>query len=411
MLQQCVFVLALLVLVTSSLADDLDRDGLDDQQIEQMLLMRHRPILKFMQGERYVPVSVLDFVRHSSLQAWYRSIPQTGCSLGQCGVFTEDQVASNPPLILNGGTPGCVPPVLCYPLDGTSFASDPSPIVRWRLNVNDSYRAPFSSGPTFYNGIYGHVTPVDGNLLLVQYWLLLPMNEAECMSDCGDHEGDWLYLDVYVSEQAPFPLQYIVYHHHGDNNCAPVYVPYFGGPPYNQPPVLLPTDGHPICYIEEQAHEWWPWASGGGECEFAPGCENASHMGNGLTYMVQSVTNVGEWYSPMPGSLEAQLFVLFNGLWGSWGADCEPFNTATPPDSPMVQFFPHPSNWTFLSHGHVNTVGDGSATNPWRTFPLAVASTQAGKKIRIIAGDYTAVGTWSTPITLTATLGSVTLGD
>lgn len=401
-------------------ADDRDGDGLDDAT-EAMLLERHLPVLALEPDERYSPVSILDFVQRSALVAFYRFE-----LFGECNavpsllVYPESQVSADPRIILHGlaGFNPPYPPGVCGVGD-TSFVTAPNPPVRWRLDVNDAFRAPFAGTPQF-DGVYGHVVPTGDGRILIQYWLLFAMNEAECNSDCGDHEGDWLYLDVYVSASDPYHLQSIVYHHHGDSNCAPITVPYPGiplPPPLSGwlfPPVSLPADGHPVCYVEEQAHEWWPWASGGGECDFTYGfgiCENASHYG-GVVRAVTDAINVGEWYAPTPGDIEAELFVLYNGLWGFWGADCEPFNSATPPDSPMVQFFPAPPNWRFLSHGEPqNAVGTGTPTDPWRSFATAANEIGAGQTLRVIAGTYSAVGTWSRPMTITATLGPVTLGQ
>jgi len=400
-------------------ADDRDGDGLDDQSVEQMLLDRHRPTLVFEPDERYHPVSILDFVQHSGLVAFYRIDTGFGCNragVGNAAVYSEAQIAADPLLVLSGLSGFNPPnPQLVCGVGDTSFVTSPNPPARWRLNINDNYRAP-GSGGSFYTGIYGHVVPTGDGRILVQYWLLFPMNEAECTSDCGDHEGDWLYLDVYVSSSPPYSLQSIRYHHHGDGNCPPTVLPYTppqpcGGAAYCFP-VPLPADGHPVCYIEEQAHEWWPWASGGAECGFVPFlCENSSHTGGGLSYTVSSVKNVGEWYAPMPGDLESQLFVLYNGLWGHWGSICSGtrFN---PPDSPMVQFFPWPPSWQFLSHGEpAGATGSGTPTDPWRSFSTAATSIGAGNTLRIISGTYTAVGTWNRPMTITATLAPVTLGQ
>lgn len=405
-----------------AIAQDIDGDGISDET-EAVLITRHLPVLVYEPDERHYPISVSDFVMSSRLLGDMRIPWQDGdtascVSLGGLGLYRvhldQAQLQANPLLALEQvDSPG-------EPCDDqySSFAGSPGDGNLWWLDLDDAWHPGIYPGAdgSAHRGMYAHVVPHESGQILLQYWQLFGFNEAECTSDCGDHEGDWLYLDLYLNPTPPYKLQSIVYHHHGDGNCAPMTLPYTpSGWPWCQfgycSPIALPANGHPICFLEEQAHEWWPFASGGDECEFAPFvCSNASHLGGGLTYQVPFALNVGEWYAPTE-SVEAKLFVLFAGRWGRWGANCEPFNTAEPPDSPMIQFFPAPPAWRFVNAAaQPSQSGDGSARDPWRSLASALANTPDNSTLRILPGNYFAVGTVSRPVTLTAPLGPVTIG-
>lgn len=326
-----------LVVTVSGLAQtppyrDADFDGLDDA-LEHQLLQRHRPILAFEDDERHWPISAERFVANSRLL--WRGDPD------EVVAFTRDQLAADPRLALLGHTRVPNRPSATAGPGGPGFGGvgpgGCSCRTDWFLDLDDTLRSGVYPQPDGrdHEGMYGHVVPVDGERILIQYWQLLPHNDAGQISDCGDHEGDWLYLDAYVSRSTPHQLLELVYHHHGDGNC----------PPTRLTGADLPADGVPTCYIEEQAHEWWPWPSGGGECEFFIGVGNPSHHGNGIVYRVPIVENIGERTAPMPGSLAAELILRFNGRWGGWGAYCNFLVYALqsgPPNSPIHQFFPAP---------------------------------------------------------------------
>src|ERR1051325_8596028 len=87
-------------------------------------------------------------------------------------------------------------------------------------------------------GMYGHVVPLSGpleyinatlptaplhysDLYLIQYWQFFPYNDFNAPAGGGDHEGDWICLDLLVDRVCPYELRYIVHHHHGDNECGP----------------------------------------------------------------------------------------------------------------------------------------------------------------------------------------------
>jgi hypothetical protein len=321
---------------------------------------------------------------------------------------------------------------VAHPARGDARPGEPSNTIEhparneWYLDIHDGARGGVFPQPdgSAHEGMYGHATPLADGSILLQYWQLFPHNEAECQSDCGDHEGDWTWLDLYLDGTAPYTLRQIVYHHHGDGNCPPTSVPFPGGGVGETPApaVPLPADGAPVCYVEEQAHEWWPWASGGEECVFDPlgfgFCYNPSHHGNGIGYRVPRVENLGERNAPMPGSLAAQLILLYNGRWGGWGSECggEWFGKEKwfePPDSPVHQSYPLPGSYP-PSAVHVDFAHTGwefgTAAQPFNTLGEGVSAVIPGRTILLRPGSSGERLTITKPCNLLSEGGAVTIG-
>ena len=192
-LQMNRFVLALVAISTlaplsspKASAADLDEDGLEDG-IEQMLIDRHRTQLVFEDDERHWPISASRFVRNSRLR--WNTQPDRKFEYGWLvDVYSEAELASDPRLIFQGADrrPGdprySASTVAIYPARN-----------EWYLDIKDSARGgifPGSNGSE-HEGMYAHVVTLSDGRVLLQYWQLFPHNEAECGSDCGDHEGDW----------------------------------------------------------------------------------------------------------------------------------------------------------------------------------------------------------------------------
>jgi hypothetical protein len=71
------------------------------------------------------------------------------------------------------------------------------------------------------------------------------------------------------------------------------------------------SDGtHPLVYIENGSHEFWPTNEGGFR-----GARN--HNGDGLALLVATPPNLGEVEFPLPEAAAAQLVLQFNGQWGA----------------------------------------------------------------------------------------------
>lgn len=394
--------LAVLVLLVGSptLAQDADEDGVSDA-VERDLISLYRPHLYYDAREDNWPATIVWFTQQSELQ-WRGNT-----------VFTRAQMAADFTLALHGQDVTGAP---------STTIGQPQALSDYNINPDDGIWG--GQGP-FPIGMYGHVVPIIGPVmyigrdpipvgrgdLLVQYWQFFAFNDSQFPSCChfwcgpcnpGDHEGDWVYLDVYVEGTAPYRLKYIVYHHHGDNTCPVDILPWDGA---------LPQDGIPRCYLEESAHEWHPEPGGGDAfgCAYIEG-----HEGNGVNYRSENILNVGERFAPMPDP-EAELFMLFNGKWGDYSGDFE----GDPPDPPAFQRFPG-----FIAaplvFAHVNgtaeiwTLGGlGSRYHPFRTIGSGIMGVERNGSVVIEPGTYNETFTVNLPgqvITLTAPNGPVTIG-
>lgn len=392
-----VFLLMATLLASVSRADDLDEDGIDDA-VEQMLIDMYRPVLHYDPDENVRPASMEWYVRHSEL-IWQTQIQGFPLDI----VVVSNSQLNDPgdddsPLRLLFEATEDVPSSMTF-----RSLSEPS----LRINVFDD----FHSGPAPVQpiGMYAHVAPLAQALqysngptipplpfnaddfLLLQYWQFFPFNDFQFELDIGNHEGDWMWIDVFVERTCPYPVRYVVYHHHGDSECAPMVL----GAGFN--PLPPPSSPHPLpcspnnmvpqldCFLEAGAHEWWPYGGNGGECEFcvpcvlfAPCCaidccpDNRPHRGTLLSMRSENVLNLGERFAPMP-EIEAQLVMLFNGLWGhDHGIPNGPSGGPLHQESPGYPFCP-------LMVGHVDPAADawsgaglGSRYHPFTTLSEAI---------------------------------------
>jgi hypothetical protein len=295
--------LVALLRVSSAYAEDVDEDGLDDA-MEQALINAHAPRLFYDSGETYWPSSVTWKVRHSELL--YDTTEHV--------IYTKDELNTNTMLILSGRHNGWV--------SSTEYKPYYPPDNPFRLNIYDEFRGgSYPADEPLGVGMYARVVPLTGPItcpnypalsvlvwagdLLIQYYQFFPY---DYYYGGPDHEGDWLFLDVYVSGTDTNILKAIVYHHQGDGKCGPSLLT--GGE--------LPPNGEPQCYLEHGAHEWWPTDGGTAEgCWFSK-----SHNGNGPSIRPANVINIGEHFAPMNND-EAKMIVYYNGSWGYGTAGME----------------------------------------------------------------------------------------
>ena len=388
------------------LAEDLDEDGVDDA-LERMLIDRHRPHLYYDRQEDNWPSSVTWYLQHSGLVTTTNVIYDFGILANDPLKLLDAACASQ----TNGTCVGLPSSTIQYP--------HPQPLIG--INFNTDFEG--GEGPIPV-GTYGHVVPLTGPItytnreplevgpddLLIQYWQFFPFSDSQAPFGTFDHEGDWLYLDVYVRRQPPHTLRHIVYHHHGDGRCAPDVIPggvgtivgfdeIEGTPIIGQVFVPLPPDGIPKAYLDEGSHEWWalPCDSGGCDCFGAD-----PHDGLGVNYRTQNVLNLGERYAPMPG-VEPQLILFYNGTWGLWDS----------PAPPAFQFYPLPP----LVVGYVDAnapawadAGLGSRYHPFLNLPAAKIKVEEGLvqlqatgtagRILMRPGNYSGSYEFNKPMTL-----------
>jgi len=422
-------VVATCIIAPSARAIDVDEDGIDDG-LEQTLIDMYRPILRYDSAQDIRPCTVEMFVRNSQL-IW-RELSQGGIPpFFDHVVFTESQIDvpgdSGPLLILSGGNEDRPPSTkIEHPQQST-----------YRIDVADAFQHG-PPPPIEPIGMYGHVVPLAGPLsytngptlptpplqhsavYLIQYWQFLPANDFHAPLDGGDHEGDWLSIDLFVDRACPYEIHHIVHHHHGDNHCAPTVMSTDLFPVELTRPFPLECDPAnlariPQCYLEVDVHEWWPFPSGGGECSFL-GFDNRSHNGLGDVVESQNVLNLGERYAPMPG-LEPQLVMFFNGLWGHDHGE---------PNGPSPgPLFAHPPNYPHapLVVAHVDPAappwpdeGLGSRYHPFPALADAIDGPDAvltGGRVLLAPQNYPGPHTFSRPMTLErdGAVGTVVIGQ
>lgn len=355
-----------------ALSADRDHDAIDDE-VEQMLIDRHSPYLAFDSKNSHWPCSATWFVQHSELKG--------------NGVFIDQPtLEAHPELVLQQNFGGESSSFLCTSA-GSGFSLDVVDIFRTGEN------AYLFSEANRHVGMYAHVflEPGDNSRIVVQYLQLFPFNDSQFpdlgfdthipgigevgFTHIGDHEGDWLMLEVYVRNDVSsnYPVERIVWHHHGDRNCPPSVAG--SGEQWSIGDVTFDHNGRtPLCYLEEGTHEWWPYAGGEGEAcpihkcfsvdpcfGFLGGCEiefcftlpiyeDESHDGESpVKYQTANIPNLGEIWAPMPGTngtpplLDNLLVLHFNGTWGNFGGDIE----GESPRGPILQG--DPSWWRAAS--------------------------------------------------------------
>ena len=321
--------------------NDQDYDGINDAT-EQTLIDQFRPRLYFDRGQSIWQMSIGQFVTNSSLDYLQNFAPPVNV-----GVYTNAELISNPRLVILAS-------ILDHQSNNriySSFAST-SGSTRFNIDLNDTVRRGIS-GPDAI-GTYAKVSVLEQPVLyperanrpvgqrgdyFIQYWQLFGYNDScSTIFYDGDHEGDWVYMDVFINPSS-LAIRAIVHHHHG-SSCAVSIQP-------DEFPI--PSDQVPRAYLERNDNEWWPDPSVD-DCTVGLPC--AVHEVTRLIMRTENVRNVGERLRPMP-HLESQLFVLFNGEWGQGGG----------PRSPMAQ------RWVD-SMRSVLFVSDGSVL-PCSTDPLS----------------------------------------
>jgi hypothetical protein len=399
-------------------AVDLDEDGLDDA-IESRLINLYRPWLLYDDGEGvsdgYWPSSVTWFVQHSELLYHQYSVSSRDYT-----VFSREPLAQDVTGILQGGYRA----VNGNPFPASTTAEQPFFDRSYQINILDEFRR--GEGPVPV-GTYARVVPLTGPILcedypqplpvgpddlLIQYYQLFPFNNFTDGSDSvGDHEGDWLILDVYVRRAEPNDVRFIIYHHHGDGHCAPTVL---SADKSFQCDGTVPPDGVPRCYLERGAHEWWHHDGGAVEdCGWA-----RSHNGKGIRYRTENVLNIGEHFAPMP-ELEAQCIVLYNGRWGQWGFNMDNPGGAEPPEGPLASTRCYsvqaPKHVQYVDSTAISwsVAGLGSRYHPHQTVPAGADRAEIRGHVRVAPGNYPGACILSKPVTIelwSKYSGVVTLG-
>lgn len=445
-------------------AQDTDGDGLQDS-FEQQLLNTYRPWLYYDHDEPVWPCSATWFVQHSRL---------IDTASSACQEIPQSQLQANPRLVLNAGTwtttargSGLKIDIVDGARTG-QFADNPElsanvPIYGHVVALSDS---PGSS--VSYRITNNNVQTFGSGYTLVQYWMLFPYNDYHgfdrlehcwcvfgcCLNDIGDHEGDWVWIDILINNATNTP-EFVAYHHHGDRNIWP------SVRPWNT--VEIGPDGGPVIYLEKGVHECWPTAGEGhgissplfdlvfqglGDIVSVldtlraliaqdPELAIEPHQGNGVRYRPSTVINLGEAGRPMQqATQEAQtdcdLVLLFNGEWGDFTGPSPVDEGTTNPPGPVNQGvvdlgcvsnwpFPFPANgpsggviWVDFgaSYDECTRRPSGSSVFPYPTLAGGAGAVGRGGTVAMRAGSSheSLPVRIERPMTLTVEGGPATIG-
>lgn len=467
--------------VGPQLIGDTDEDGLDDA-FEDSVLNFFSPRLRFDDSEDAWPATVLWHARLSSVE------PPAGCSQ-----------ATTLPLIPQDGTPlmpfypewhlalsspaGCASPwderlrqsnVLNFApfvdnsdIGGSGYAMGHD--NNWRIGEGPA-RTSDSDG---VSGMYGRVCKISYSgvpVLQLSYFHFYAYSDIDVTGpDIGAHEGDWEYMDLFVSYDSSNPnaslalpkLVGIKWWAHGgriewwrNGWSNGISAPFEGttgqgtahqGTFYDYQeegaggcvnrlgdwPVI--NTQHPEGYIQPHGHGFFPTAY-----RYKKNIEgfcvgNANAEGTGLRMTPLQVANVGEMYRPRLGM---ELVCNYGGRWGA-----ESLGPNEPPDGPPLQAKHWPQRSAPTNTGNNSSMGPqreaiylgtwdhgradlpfglttpiGRISWPYQNFGSAVDAATShlpsyGQALVIYPGQYHAQGVLITqPLTIKTPHGGVIIG-
>jgi hypothetical protein len=354
---------------------DKDLDFVDDN-LEHFLLERFRPYFKFsiQDGqEQYRPCDVFNYVRSCTIGGDYESLLGKTDNCPPLPGFDQSGL-SNPDNLLTAGVPNKKPVDLWAQHERSIVHLQPSDAAKHGNDWNEILASRNV-------GLYGHVVPVVLNSVAgyqrgaifpcpqtpgsklyykVEYWQFFGYNYAHqhiFSRDYADHEGDWATVQLLVDSSTLKVASVFHYAHGGETrfDIDPSMVPasikdssglqvmeYSGvnaGQPSNQD---MADDGdgfktknnrrvrffrengqtedtHPVVYIENGSHEFWPTEGGVyGSTQVGTRYYAPDHNGSGQSYLTAAPPNLGELEHPLNETPEANVILRYSGLWGCY---------------------------------------------------------------------------------------------
>lgn len=327
---------------------DNDLDSIPDR-LEDLLLARYRPYYRFsVDGgpESFLPAGAIWYIEHSDLivdgpEDSHVSVPRT-------------LLAQRPELLLRATRQG---------LGRSDLTVNPRR-TDWHINIYNEFRHGQSLAEVQGQknvGLYGHVTR-RGPYYQVEYWQFFAFNTPDKVGDFGDHEGDWCTVQLVVDPTtAGHEIRNVTHFMHGHHqtfhvslrhqtllpqrlehgqveelrgqNFSTFFTAFDAGAPasshMNENMLRLfksdePSDDflHPVVYIENGTHEFWP--SEFGFFEAMP-----KHGGDGFRYLTATPPNLGEVEHPRTSL--AGVIMRYNGRWGAFSRTFGTFDTSPPP--------------------------------------------------------------------------------
>jgi len=358
---------------------DADRDRIGDAT-EYALLQRFSPLYLFSNSlivfgvaENYRPTDPVWYIRRSEL---LRSGDEQSRT-----IIPNSILINNPLAILTAQTSSDLtlnPRKTDFHIDpvGTFQGDDSNPgrhgqsweTILAKKNVGlFGHVVPYTvpqTAPTFYGGnLFGlqerwesywqsHWGPYAGRTLYkIEYWQFFGYNDTGAEFDIGDHEGDWATVQLLYDPKAQNIVRVAHYAHgreisfflHTARSNRIDYLPFgtpilyytgenFGGTfddagaTAQENTLMLAKDpatqafSHPIVYVENGSHEFWPTMDGRFcvDLVLGKGCApNHAGLDVGHNYLTVNVPNLGEVEAP--SNVEGALLILrYNGYWGAY---------------------------------------------------------------------------------------------
>ncbi len=361
---------------------DADCDGISDE-VEHQLLVTFRPELRFSRdngdNETFRPVDVATYLRTAEIDG-------TGKE-GEMVLLPQNRLARD------------LGQLVTLKRNGTSSSLLSSPRrTDFYINPNDAGRRGVEwsvARASRRTGLYGHVVPIhldaaatydrtqppagpgsDRTVFYkIEYWQLFGYSSNNKPLDIGDHEGDWVTVQLIVRPArpaigAPAQVMSVFFYAHGkemafdlaskteevlmENNG----VKEVRGSQYNQPVPALDADGaeakarnhvlrlradpttgaftHPVVFVEHGGHEFWPspfWEIPYAQKHGGDDAENS--------YLTETPPNLGEVEHPLAEEPLAAVILQYNGYWGTYSRTL-PGHTNNPPPGPALHF-----EWTW----------------------------------------------------------------
>lgn len=386
----------------TALAADADGDGLDDA-LEIQLVNRFAPVVRLYPNDDYRPANVDWYLARVTMR--FNHVTCEDCEMLAPYAVTLGGLISKQhkektrwPVCSHNDT-------IQYSRNTTP---DPSDQTDFFLQIpNDVNEETTRRGDLSAAVCYAHVRRAPSHHPMrydVQYWFFYAYNGQVDPIDVTSHECDWEHITVRVEPDGQ-TIHRILFAAHGEDEHRWYDA---GGPGVGY--TLI--GGRPVVYSAKHSHASYPWAATWDR----PGVPVDDYTADdGPTWdCLGRTVNVGEGNAPASG----MEWIQYTGHWGEIG---NPGLWTTGPYGPAFQDpwnanvvgedDPANHGWVFVA-GWNPPPGAGTYGSPFRQFTNGAEAVPSGGTIWVYPGNYSAVGTYSKPMTWQAWVpGSVVLGD
>lgn len=357
---------------------DIDEDGIPDLD-EMELIKMYSPYYFFDAAESnnnddFRPAGPLWYIKRSELL--------TSGDEESTPYFNRSELNGNPQLVLQANQNGI----------GSSNITENPQKTRYHINplanINGEENNAGRHGESWEYvlekknvGLYAHVVQVQEPYLRgqiqnpnlykyykIEYWQFFGFNQVDNLNT-GDHEGEWegvqLLIDPEITD-AEDRIVAIIHMVHGreirfttefiTGEQISGQIKILEGPNFRKQfssgstatslsstaqnnEVRFYYDAksgkytHPVVYIEEGTHAFWPTQEGGW-------IGAGNHSGNGHFYLTQNIPNLGEVETPF--SIYFEPILQFNGYWGAYSRSLPGIYECNPAVGPILH-----TEWTW----------------------------------------------------------------